>query len=235
MAGTDRFNILIIDPDSGSRGNLKQAALALTQFHKVYATATLKEAIGKTDAPESIDVLFISYRFDAEDIAAFIDQAKQTKRGKDWAYCAVLKASEQKNDVIAGSVIGGIDGFLFEPFSADNLREIAEVTAKVKLQNELKRKQAAMQVLLKEISAHLDAVAFYKKRGRDPRAAMRKLAEAASSLEKFKGNTFAAYVEAATEYFGNVPPPISEYTGASQRVRARMEERMLRELEDQYQ
>ena len=236
MAASDRFNILIIDPDSQSRGNLKQAALALPSFKKVYVCSFLREGIDKADGTEPIDVVFVSYRFPQEEVEEFVAEAKKLSRGKDWAYVAVLKAKEQKNDVIANSVIGGLNGFLFEPFSADNLREIAEITAKVKLEAESRRRQAAILVLLKEVSGHLDAVAFYKKRGTETPIANRKLAESSQNLKKFKGEMFGDYVETLIDYFSTIqPPPSLNYNGVSERVRKRMEEKMLKELEAQYE
>ena len=42
-----------------------------------------------------------------------------------------------------------------------NLKEMAEVTAKVKLKNEYVRMKGALEMFLKEVVIHLDAVAFY--------------------------------------------------------------------------
>jgi CheY-like chemotaxis protein len=230
-----RFNVLIVDPDSSSRGNLKQAAMALTTFNKVYIAGSLDEAFGKTGGGESIDVLTLSYRFELSAICKFVERAKQTPRGEGWAYIAVLKASDQNNKAIADGVVGGINGFLLEPYSADNLRQVAEVTGKIKAQNEMKRVKAAIAMLLKEIVKHLDAVAMYKAKGKNPVAAYRRLRESCKSLQQFNGPMYDAYVEACAEILGNLPPPaLANYSGVSERVKKRMEAKALEELEKQY-
>jgi response regulator RpfG family c-di-GMP phosphodiesterase len=235
MATSDRFNILVVDPDGASRNKLKQAAMALTTFNKVHIASSLDEALGKAATGESIDVLVLSYRFKEEDISSFVSNAKQSAAGKDWAYITVLKANDQRNEVIADSVISGIDGFLFEPYSADNLREMAEITAKVKSQNEQNRKRAAMMMIVKDISEHLDAVSFYRSQSRDASSAMKKLRDACKRLEKFDQAGRAAYVDVAINFFGNVPPPMNtRYNGVSVRVKKRLTARVGRDLDEKY-
>jgi hypothetical protein len=180
-------------------------------------------------------VVFLSFRLEQEQIESYIAEVKKTPAGAECAYVAVLRASDQKNENIASSVIGGIDGFLFEPYAADSLREIAELTAKIKLSAENNRKKAAVALLLKEVQTHLDAVAFYTKKGGDSAVAKRKLAEASERLKRFKGEMFPLYVDAAVDFFDAVPAPISvSYAGVSERVKARLEAKMLAELEAQY-
>lgn len=235
MATDDRFNVLIIDPDSASRGKLKQVALALTTFKKVHTISNLREGLAMTSPHESIDIVCLSYRFEEKDIGKFIETAKATEGGKEWAYMAVLKSAEQKNQVVANGVITGIDGFLFEPYSADNMREMAEITAKVKHRNAMNRKKAAMKMILKEVIEHIDAVSFYKSKGKDPITAKKRLAESCQSLRKFRGEVFDVYVEMAIELFGAAQPPaVASYSGVSKRIKDRLETKMLKDLEERY-
>lgn len=209
--------------------------MALTIFHKVHVVASLDEGILKSDSGEPVDVVVLSYRFSEADVVQFITNAKKNPRGKDWAYISVLKSANQKNDVIADSVINGIDGFLFEPYSADNLREMAEITAKVKLQNEMNRKRTAMMLILQEVSEHLDAVTYYMSQKRDPAPALKKLREAAQRLTKFDPKAKDVYIDLAVQFFGNVPPPLNaQYTGVSQRVRQRLAAKAAKKLEGKY-
>lgn len=231
----DRFHLLIIDPSSESRGKLKQAALSLPVFKKVFVCSTIAEAQDGATGVVTPDVVFLSYRIDEEQIEAYIKSARETEDGQDCAYCAVLKSQDQSSTNVASGMLGGIDGFIFEPYSADNLREIAEVTAKIKKRGELRRKKAALTVIFREINMHLDAVCFYRKRGKEHTIAIRRLNEAAKNLKRFDGELFPIYVETLIEFFEQVPPPMNlSYDGASERVKARLEKRMLEELEAQY-
>ncbi len=133
-------------------------------------------------------------------------------------------------------MISGFDGFLFEPYSADNLREMAEITSRVKHQSEIARQKTALLMILSDISEHIDAVAFYMSQQKDRGVALKKLRAAAVRLEKFSTPELKAlYYEAAMNFFEKVPPPPSAaYTGVSQRVKARMQAKMAKKLEGNY-
>ena len=130
----------------------------------------------------------------------------------------------------------GIDGFLFEPYSADNMREMAEITAKIKKVNSDRRKLAAMKMILKEIAQHLDAVSFYKSQGKETTAASKKLKEACEKINKYKEEFFEMYLEAMRDVFSKISPPASSsYTGVSSRVKKKLEEQRLAELSSEYE
>ena len=233
----ERYNVLIVDPDSGSRGRLKQVSLSLTRFNKVFVCSSLEEALGKTDFPEAIDIVVVSTNLGEENITDFIRRAKDTRKGKEWAYMAVLKSAEQKNQIIAGGVLGGLDGFLFEPYSADNMREMAEITAAVKHRNALGRKRAAIGMIMREVVSHFDAFAFYRSKGKEGVMPLKRIRDALSGLPDIASDKeiYAIYVDVACEIFSNALPPAEKaYQGVSQRVRERLEAQALQKLEEKY-
>lgn len=230
-----RFNVLIVDPESESRGKLKQAALSLGKFHKVHVVSTLSEGHSKAESGESIDVVFISYRFEREESQAFIKACKSTKQGEGWAFILVLKAGEQKNEVIADAVMNGANGFLFEPYSADHLQEIAELTARVKMENADKRKMAALKMLLQEVTDHLDAVSALKAAGRDPKIAQKKFHDACKKLGDMRAKDAALYYSVLEDVFTHAPLRGGDsYSGVSKRVRARLAKKHMKQLEERY-
>lgn len=236
MKGNERFSILIIDPDSGSRATLKQVALSLPKFKDVGYCASLSEAMEKSSGFENFDVVTISSRFSEDDVKEFLVKIKKTPKGRNWAFISVLKPSPQQSEKMAKSLLIGIDGFLFEPYSADNLKEIVEVTAQVKTRKEAERRKAALEMFLKDISFHLDAVAFYCSQGRDALLAKKKLVEACNNLKSFKDNEFDVFIDTATEHFSKVQPPLtSQYNGVSERVRQRLKNKMLNQLGSKYE
>ncbi len=237
MATSDRFNVLIVDPDSASRNRLKQVALALTTFQKVQQSTNLNDALIRGESSHELyDVIVMSYLFPTEEINKFIKDAKKTKQGSEWAFVTVLRSADQQNEIIANSVISGIDGFLFEPYSADNLREMAELTAKVKKQNSDKRKRIAMRILLTEVAGHVDALAFYRSKGKESASATKKMNDACDRLGNFKNENFELYVDEMINVFGSMPPPANaSYTGVSLRVKKRLEEKRLAQLEAEYE
>lgn len=235
MAGTDRFNILIIDPDAKSRSMLKDAALSLPCFKKVLFCSSLEDAIRMGSGFEPVDVATVSYKFTGTEVANFITEIKKTPKGKEWAFISVMKAKHLANEVVAESMLNGLDGFLFEPYSADNLREMAIVTAEVKHKNELERTKGAIELFLNDISKHLDAVAFYASQKKDSTTASNKFKTACGKIQRFKKENWSMYTEVLTDIFSNISPPAStQYRGVSNRVRERMKAKIMKDLENEY-
>lgn len=235
MAGEERYNILIVDPNGESRGKLKQVALSLPRFNKVFVASSLAEALAKTDSPDHVDIVVVSRSFGMEAIISFMREAKATRRGKEWAYMAVVRVESQNNETVASGVVDGLDGFLFEPYSADNMREMAEITAAVKNRNEIARRKAAMSMVLVEVIEHLDAVAFYRSKKRDYHIAFRRLEESSERLKRFKEEYAEIYLEALLDAFGGIEAPaLTSYHGVSTRVRERLEVRTLEKFDQKY-
>ncbi len=235
MATSDIFTILIIDSDGKSRNMLKNAALSLPCFKKVLFCSSLDEGFNFGNGFEAIDVVTISHRFKIEDSGEFIKKVKKTPRGKQWAFITVVTPSSKQNEIIAENMLNGVDGFLFEPFSADNLKEMAEVTAKVKLENEYARMKSGLEILLDEVAKHLDAVAYYASQNKVSASAKNKLLESSKKLNRFKTENWDMYVEVVTELFPQISAPAGrKYQGVSQRVRDRMKAKMMAELENEY-
>jgi response regulator RpfG family c-di-GMP phosphodiesterase len=235
MTGTERFNILIIDPDGKSRAMLKDAALSLPSFKKVHFSNSLDDAMKYGDGVDPIDVVTVSYRFNGDDVAKFVSNIKKTPRGREWAFVNVMKSKHQENETVAESMLNGMDGFLFEPYSADNLREMAEVTAKVRLKNEIAKKRGALELFLNEVTKHIDAISFYASQKRDPTIAKNKLTNSCNKLKRFKTEDWNMYTEVLVDVFSKVlPPATAQYQGVSKRVRERLKSKMMKELEDEY-
>jgi CheY-like chemotaxis protein len=231
----ERYNVLIVEPEGESRGKLKQTAMALTLFNKIHSVSSLTEVLERRIPHEHIDIVVLSYHFSQDDIWKFIEQAKAAPWGEDWAYVLVLKSSEQKSENIASSMIGGVDGFLLEPYSADSLREMAQIAATVKDKNERRRKKMALKVLLKEISGHLDALAFLHAYGKDGGRAERQMKQCCENLTKLCHEDMELYTESLLEVFEDLPLLVNtSYRGVSKRVRDKFEEHMMREIEERY-
>ncbi|HMO18536.1 MAG TPA: hypothetical protein PKA63_10155 [Oligoflexia bacterium] len=235
MATLNRYNILIIDSDAKSRSTLKDVAMALPSFSKVLFCSSLEEGLKKTVDHDAIDVVTLSHKFSINQITDFIKDAKNSPKGSEWAFISVLKTSGQQNELIAEHMLGGVDGFLFEPYSADNLKEMAETTSRVRQRNEETRIRNALQVYLKEISSHVDAIAFYLSQGRKFVVAQKKLEGISNKLKRFSSDNPKIYQEVITDIFSNADcPPTSSYNGVSARVRERMKAKKMAELSKEY-
>lgn len=236
MATSDRFNVLIVEPDSSTRGKLKHAVMALTTFHKLTTISTLTEALVNAQSGiERIDVVLLSRSLRIEAITEFIKEARQTKRGSEWAYVAIQMVKPNNNGEIVDNFIQGVDGFLQEPYSADDLRQIAEIADRIRLMNEEKRKRAAMLAGLQEMLEHIDAIASYSACAQDISGPHIKLIDAAESIDKYRKQYFSIYIEMLIEETQKAKPsPIKAYSGPSQRIKQRLREKTLTKLDSEY-
>ena len=230
-----KYDTLIIDPDMDTRMRLKTATSSVIQFGKVQLLNSLEDAKSSLDVGRLWDCIFVSYRFEKDEVSAFIKEAKEQKAGEDAAYILILQTQEQSSTVVAESVMIGADGFLFEPFSVDQLVEITELAARVKLERSQEREAAALAFLLRDVMHQIDLIAYLKSVGYDVGRGMKRFKQLCTVFQALEGESLAIYYDLAVSTFSEAPFPKQiyqkSYSGASKRVRERMEKKLLEELE----
>ena len=123
---------ILMDRDMDVRMRLKQATSSVSSFGKVHQATKPEEALDKLRSEGPVDVVFISYQYERQQISDFIKAAKADLAGQDTAYVLVLKRKGESNAALAEYMLTGADGFLFEPFSVDELVEITALATRVK-------------------------------------------------------------------------------------------------------
>lgn len=231
-----RYNALIIDPDLDTRMRLKAATTSVVEFGKVHLITSISETSRKLEAGgEAVDVMFLSYRFERADIAAFIKSAKETKTAQDAAYVLVLQTKEQDSQTVAENVMIGADGLLFEPYSVDQLVEITALAARVKKERSDAREAAALKFLLKDVMHQIDLIAYLKSVGYDVGRGIRRFKQMCEVFRTLEGNSKEVYYNLAVDMFSEAPFPKKiyqkTYKGASSRVKKKMEQKLIEELE----
>lgn len=230
-----KYNALIIDPDLDTRMRLKSATTSVIQFSKVQLLSSLSDGLSRMEGGHECDVLFISYRFEQDEVAQFIKDAKGTKSGEDAAYILVLQTKEQDSSTITQNVLIGADGFLFEPYSVDQLVEITNLAARVKKERAEEREQAALTFLLKDIMHQMDLIAYLKANGYDVGRGFKRFKQMCTVFQTLEPASKELYYKLAVDLFSEAPFPKKiyqkSYSGASKRVKEKMEKKLLAELE----
>lgn len=231
-----KYDAMLVDPEIDSRMRLKQATIAVTNFGKVVQVGTLREALAKLTAGERCDVIFISHKCPAKEAIDFVKSAKDSKQGQDAAYINVLGGNDQQAATVASQVISGFDGFLFEPYSVDNLVEITDIAARVRKERTQAREEAAIRMLMADIMNQLDLVAYLKQINGESARAFKKLKDTCAVLQTLTTEARGVYERIAIEMLENAPLPKKvfqrkHYSGASSRVKKKMEDKLLAELE----
>lgn len=236
----DKFDAIIIDPDLDSRMRLKQATSSVYNFRKVVQAVDLNEALSKLQSGvETADVIFVSYRFDQKDVTKFIANSKATRTGQDCAYILVMKTKNQDSSTVALNVMVGADGFLFEPYSVDYLLEITKLADQVKAERSASREKAAMGLVVQDMMHQVDQAAYLKACRYEYGRNLRKLKELSAVFSTFDAAKTETYFDIAIRMFGEapIPKPVQQhkrYAGVSNRIKRKMEEKLISELEQEH-
>lgn len=221
---TEMLDALIIDSNPLSRGFLWQATLAESHFRQVKAVSTLTVALTQLD-DRVFDVILIPSNAPIDEVKQFVTDAKQKNGGKEAAYIVVLKVPDQTTEKIAAGIMDGTDGFLFEPFSVDSLKQVAAVASRIKGEHERRRKEAAMKLVIGDLIKALDeySAAVSNDKGAFQNSRERKaFHKASATLKKFRGNDVGIYLDLAPPMFEAAPPRIKFYKGASRRLQKKL-------------
>jgi DNA-binding NarL/FixJ family response regulator len=162
----------IIDGDVTARIRLKQAMGSVALFGRTDLAAGTREAVTRIAAAAyDYAVIFVS-----------LGLTKDLTRSRDAAFVLVAASGAQDSSSLAACMVYGADGFLFEPYSVDQLVEITQLAAKVKGERAEKRERVAFSLLLKEVLQQLDMVAFRKSVHADLTRSWSKLARGLRAL-----------------------------------------------------
>lgn len=231
-----KFDAIIIDPDLDTRMRLKAATTSVHQFGKVTLVNSSKEAVDTLVGRDMhCDVVFISHSITREETTSFIKEAKASKRGQDSAFVLVLKTKDQDSSTVAQNVLMGADGFLFEPYSVDNLVEITQLSARVKKERSETREAGAIKFLLNDIMQQIDLIAYLKGAGYDVGRGIKRFKDMCGVLKTFEGSSRDLYMKLVVDVFEAAPFPKKiyekNYAGASSRLKKKAEQKMLEQLE----
>lgn len=235
MSTKHSFDAIIVDSNLDTRMRLKQACASVHHFGKVFQAQSLKDATGKLGEGTAIDVCFISYLFDQGEVTNFIKDAKGLKSGQDSAYILVLKSKDQQASTVATNVIAGFDGFLFEPYSVEQLVELTALAARVRKERSNEREAAALRFLLNDMMNQIDQIAYLKAAGFDMGPSMKKFKDMCSVLGTLTPDSKTIYETLVVELFGEAPLPKKIfqrkiYGGASSRVKKRQDKEIAAQI-----
>ena len=232
------FDSLIVECDANTRSNLKQATMVLPSFRKVQPVISLGEALSRLSGLEydRMDIVFVSLQFGWDKIRSFMSDAKASTHGEDCTYILVLKSSQHNEQTLAASILAGLHGFIVEPFSAENLGEVANIAAKVKRENIVKRQMKALRMLIPDVIKHIDAFNVFHSKGKNTSHITRRIEKSCSTIKTLHGDILDKYIDMAVESFSEVKPKVAaQYGGISKRVKRRMEQKALEEMEKEYE
>lgn len=231
-----QLRAILADPDLSTRMRLRQATTAVPKFGDVLQVNTLSEAASRLDGESRVDLIFLSYRYSLDEVKKFVEEARKTKQGDTAAYILVLRSRDQDNSTVASTMMMGIDGFLFEPYSVDSLTEMVDLATRVRKEREEVKEKMAATLLTSDIISQLDLIAYLKAQGYSMHASWNKFVELCKRLREVTHDTSTPTFDTFAQLFTEAPLPkkvfeTKSYGGVSRRVRKRMEDKVLRQFD----
>ncbi len=229
-----QFEALIVDPDPESRMRLRQATSVCGEFASVKLESSLLEALKMMRDRMTCNVIFISQTFASNESREFVKMARETPYGQYAAYIMVLNGSQQNRSGVASNVSGGVDGFLFQPYSVEALRETTAIAAEVRAKATAARKVASRKLLADAIVPQVEKLFGQELIGTPSPQAKYELKSVVRSLRDAYEND-GEFVSALADLFIAVPPPKppsdEDLSPIARRRRLRLQEAKRREEE----
>lgn len=227
-----KYQVAVLDPNNERRNRLKTALGAagdygdLSQFN---SKASFIEALPNF---EVLDIALISFDFPVADFKELVRINRAASKDGDTCFVLMLQGSQKTKEIVAAFTAAGADGFLLEPFSVDEAREISHVAQGLRKERRLTREIASYKSVAKKLVGQIDNLAMLKRVKAPLGVAIREIRESCRMFESLEGESldraqrivFAAFEEAKAA--PNVLKEI-QYAGPSKFVRKRMAERLL--------
>lgn len=228
---------MVVDSSSVARHRLKQVCHSLEEFDQVDQSNDLRAAVNRLNSKiGSLDIIFISSKFESEEIKAFISDAKQIEVTQDCAFVILMGVNEKGSDAEARAFLLGGDGVLFEPFSTDQLREMSALAMRVRGTRNKERLAAHLKIVVNDIFGMLGDIGFLRESEFSFSPVLRKMKKVSSVIEGLENDQTKIYYDVLINRSESGPekphsyPKHFRYGGKSKRARKRMQRRTLRAL-----
>lgn len=208
-------HIMVVHPDSEGRGRLREALRSVV-LKGTYANArALKPAIDGLLSGQKFDFAFLSTQFPEDQLVEFLGSIKAMSEKQRPIVMLCLKPQDQHSSMVANLYAHGARGFVFEPYSPDELLSAMQIAQeKVSGQAESKDMRIA-EFLLGDAMRLLDQVADWRSEGhkgggaagKELRRVASALKEAASKVDaaQFQGMMIERFGKATTKKKGLEP------------------------------
>ncbi len=118
---------LIISPDGPSRNRLKEALGATTLRNRVFQARNCSEGYQILAEEDYIGIIFFHSKIKEEPFLQLQKDTKGLKLKFQPIYIITLLTDHHLSDYISEQLVGGIEGFLREPFAANDVDDVIQL------------------------------------------------------------------------------------------------------------
>jgi DNA-binding NtrC family response regulator len=187
----------VVDADAVKRSRCAEAARGDGAFKKILTLASPRDFQARIEEGQVCDVLFLGQSLSSDMIIEIIAAAKKTN--EDIACIAVVGSADQQVGSVAAQVVGGVDGFLCEPFSVDGVLLVARIALRLKAQNQEKRVKVAIALMIEDVLSNLDLASVALYQSKSPASIMKQFKEVSNSLKSLNEESTKFYFETLIE------------------------------------
>lgn len=149
-----------ISPDLESRSLFKETAKAIPSMKHIHITGSMMEARERLSSGIVCQAIYVSSLFQIDVIREFVSTARDTNAGQDSAFLLMLRTDSDTAGETRSETMG-VDGYLFEPYSSDSLREAHFLAQKIHSERVTRRQASAVDVLIGSLITQIDSAALH--------------------------------------------------------------------------
>lgn len=226
-----KYQVAVLDTNNERRNRLKVALGAAGDYGDLSPFNSKDTFIEALPNFEVLDIAFISIDFSVADFKELVRANRAGSKDSDTCFVVMLQQSQKSKETIATFTAAGAEGFLLEPFSVDEAREISHVATGLRAERRLAREIASYQSVARSLVAHFDNLALLKRLNAPLGVAIRAIRESCRMFESLEGESLERAQRIVFAAFEEAPPARNvlleiEYAGPSKFVRKRMAERL---------
>ena len=231
------LRVLIIDGnDLDMRMRLKHSINSTSEFGECHHVATGSQAIELAPKlPGDVDLVFISYHVKQDQVRQFAQAVRELERYQDAALVMILPSGSTKETTLAESMLAGIDGFLLEPFSTDDLVKVTKLAGRVSREKATTREYVAMKMLVRDQVRLLDAVYCLNRGNIETEQTFAKLKNLGTQVAELSEGSLQMYftllIDVCERSLVPVAIPKNPYQGKSERAKKRVDQMLISNLE----
>jgi CheY-like chemotaxis protein len=231
------LNVLIIDGnDLDMRMRLKHSITSTSEFGGCFHVANSSQAIELAPKLSNyINLVFISYHVKQDQVREFAQAVREIEQYQDAALVMILASGSTKETTLAESMLAGIDGFLLEPFSTDDLVKVSKLAGRVSREKATTREYVAMKLLVRDQVRLLDAVYCLNRGNIETEQTFNKLKNLGARVAEFSETSLQMYysllIDVCERSLVPIAIPKNPYQGKSERTKKRVDQMLISNLE----
>ena len=216
---------------------LKHSMTSTAEFGECLHVASTRQALASIEsADDDVHIVFISYHFHSQAIKEFAELARQQSKAQDAALVMILASGSTKETTLAESMLAGIDGFLLEPFSTDDLVKVTKLASRVSKEKATTREYVGLKLLVRDQIRLLDAVYCLNRGNIDSTSTLEKLKALGSRLVELPQASldmyYALLIDCCERSMVPVAIPKNPYQGKSERAKRKVDQMLVSNLEN---